>query len=615
MNKYFYYGLLMALPLQSCINGDYDLSDVNTDVMVPVENLSVNVNMSDITLHTVLDIEEDGLIKEIDGKYAVVVEGEFETEKITVDKFNMTGAEIDKIESKTKKSQAGKANLPQKTISTGELENLLATYMLPNEKTKVSVNAKDISDAIKSLKNLNLNTKISTKINLDKANALKDILDSVRVRNLVFKIPRGFEGTLKVIDKSGHAIVADELDSKSGIAIFDSEDIVSPDGTLDLEFDVTGINEDVLNETIDQINKYKDFTLEDEYGVEEGAIAVTERDFSDNYNDRSNKEKYDALPDELEYESEQEMNDVAIEDFSGELDYKVKEFDIDPIGLEDLPDVLSQTGTYLEFTNPQIYLEINNPIKDGNDKVITAQTDLEIASIDEKGGESKYKLDEGELLTADEEINTFYLSPFKVADEEKYGDYTDAEHIGFSSLGKVLTGGSSEQSLGIPKKLIVKATDTKVVSDHVDHFKLGTEYDAIEGKYIFYAPLSLTEGSRIKYSDTIDGWNDDTIDDILISRLIVTCNATTDIPFGIQLKATPIDKYGKRMNVSGSTEVKANAQGENIELILDGDIQFLDGVVLDATASAASSETLRPNMTIKLANIKATVTGKYQSKL
>ena len=127
--------------------------------------------------------------------------------------------------------------------------------------------------------------------------------------------------------------------------------------------------------------------------------------------------------------------------------------------------------------------------------------------------------------------------------------------------------------------------------------------------------MSLTEGSRIKYSDTIDGWNDDTIDDILISRLIVTCNATTDIPFGIQLKATPIDKYGKGLNVSGPTEVKPNAQGENIELILDGDIQFLDGVVLDATASAASSETLRPNMTIKLANIKATVTGKYQSKL
>ena len=47
--------------------------------------------MSDITLHTVLDIEEDGLIKEIDGKYAVVVEGEFETEKITVDKSLESG--------------------------------------------------------------------------------------------------------------------------------------------------------------------------------------------------------------------------------------------------------------------------------------------------------------------------------------------------------------------------------------------------------------------------------------------------------------------------------------------------------------------------------------------
>ena len=614
MHKLFLWGLVLLIPMYSCVNSEYDLSNVDKEITIPVENMSLNVKMSDVDLHTVLDIEENGLIKNINGEYAVVVEGQFETEKISVDNFKMTGSDINEIVSVTRKRKPV-ATASKRAKANGEMENLLATYALPLDKTGISINANDINNAIKSLKSLKVNTKISTKINLDRRQALKGILDSVRVRNFSFKLPRGFEGKLKAIAANGKEIIADKIDSNTGIAHFSNEDIVSNDGMLDLEFDVTGINEDILNETIEQINKNNNFVLEDDYGVNDGNIAICDNDFSDRYDKESQETKYHDLPDELDYQSKQNMEDISIENFSGKIDYAIKDFTIDPIGLEDVPKMLNQTGTTLNLVNPQIYLSVKNPVFDGKKNVVPAKTRFEITALDANGNEYKYKLDDGEYVNVDKEYKTFYMSPSTVDDDKKYEKYEQAEHVGFSTLGNILNCGIDEKSMGIPKKLVVKAVDTKVVSDNVDGFRLGEEYDAIEGQYVFFAPLALMENSRIKYSDTIDGWNDDNVDDLYISLLKLNCEVSTDIPFSINLRITPIDKFGKRIDATAYAEVGAYASGEPVEFVMNGDIKHLDGVIIDAVASASTTETLRPDMTIKLGNVKAAVTGRYQTKL
>ena len=613
--KYFYIGLLLTLPLQSCIDSDYNLSDLDTNVTVPVNNLTLPLNMESLTLHTVLDLDENSQVKEHNGQYAVVVEGTFESDPIQVDNFNMNGADIENIVGKATKS-TGNARARVKKTKSGELERLVAQYTLPTEKTNVSISGKDVTEAIQSLKSVNVNTSISTKVNIDKEKKLNNVVKSMRVENFSFKVPKGLEGTLVLKTKDGKQYTTDKIDSKTGVAEFDAEEIVMPDGEFEMEFNVSSLNEDILEQTLDQIKENDNFSVEDNFGVNDGAIGIYDSDFKDQYKDKTDEEKYNALPDELNYVSEQEMTDISVEDFSGNLDYAVEDVNIEPIDLSDVPDLLNQTGTYLNFTNPQLYLSLNNPVADGAEQTVPASTKFEITSVDKDGKENKYSLDKGEEIVADAANNYFYLSPKTVENADKYESFEQAEHVKFSTLGQILSGGDEATSLGIPTQLVVKAIDTRVKADNIQNFKLGQEFAPISGRYVFYAPLSLTPGSRIRYQEEYDGWNTEELDDIIISALKVSCDVTTDVPFALEVKMTPIDKFGKRLtNCTATGKVVSKAQKQTLELVMTGEIKNLDGIVIDAYATAESDDTLTPNMNINMENIKASVSGKYQSEL
>lgn len=613
--KYFYIGLLLTLPLQSCIDSDYNLSDLDTNVTVPVNNLTLPLNMESLTLHTVLDLDENSQVKEHNGQYAVVVEGTFESDPIQVDNFNMNGADIENIVGKATKS-TGNARARVKKTKSGELERLVAQYTLPTEKTNVSISGKDVTEAIQSLKSVNVNTSISTKVNIDKEKKLNDVVKSMRVENFSFKVPKGLEGTLVLKTKDGKQYTTDKIDSKTGVAEFDAEEIVMPDGEFEMEFNVSSLNEDILEQTLDQIKENDNFSVEDNFGVNDGAIGIYDSDFKDQYKDKTDEEKYNALPDELNYVSEQEMTDISVEDFSGNLDYAVEDVNIEPIDLSDVPDLLNQTGTYLNFTNPQLYLSLNNPVADGAEQTVPASTKFEITSVDKDGKENKYSLDKGEEIVADAANNYFYLSPKTVENADKYESFEQAEHVKFSTLGQILSGGDEATSLGIPTQLVVKAIDTRVKADNIQNFKLGQEFAPISGRYVFYAPLSLTPGSRIRYQEEYDGWNTEELDDIIISALKVSCDVTTDVPFALEVKMTPIDKFGKRLtNCTATGKVVSKAQKQKLELVMTGEIKNLDGIVIDAYATAESDDTLTPGMQINMENIKASVSGKYQSEL
>ena len=48
-----------VMALTSCFNKDYDLSDIDTNVRIPMNDLVIPLNMSAITLESVLDLDED----------------------------------------------------------------------------------------------------------------------------------------------------------------------------------------------------------------------------------------------------------------------------------------------------------------------------------------------------------------------------------------------------------------------------------------------------------------------------------------------------------------------------------------------------------------------------
>ena len=191
-------------------------------------------------------------------------------------------------------------------------------------------------------------------------------------------------------------------------------------------------------------------------------------------------------------------------------------------------------------------------------------------------------------------------------------------------MGNILSGEK------IPESIDINVVNPQIPVQHVENFALGQTLGAIQGTYVFYAPLALTEGSVIKYSEVFDGWSDEELDNIAISQLRVDANITSNIPFELALKAYPIDKNGQKITnngkvvegkiyMNGFDVIPANANG-SLVIKIDGAIQQLDGIILDAEihgkdVAGSTGNALKPNHQIKLDNLKMKVSGEYISEL
>ncbi|MDE6040785.1 MAG: hypothetical protein K2F99_04335, partial [Muribaculaceae bacterium] len=80
---------LAALSLSSCIDQKYDLSDIDTTVRVEVKDLVIPINIDEVTLGALIDIKEGDRLQEINGVYAVIEDGTFSGEGISVDAVHM----------------------------------------------------------------------------------------------------------------------------------------------------------------------------------------------------------------------------------------------------------------------------------------------------------------------------------------------------------------------------------------------------------------------------------------------------------------------------------------------------------------------------------------------
>jgi hypothetical protein len=81
------------------------------------------------------------------------------------------------------------------------------------------------------------------------------------------------------------------------------------------------------------------------------------------------------------------------------------------------------------------------------------------------------------------------------------------------------------------------------------------------------------------------------------------------------LRVTPTDTNGKKIANSSTTLVAANAKDAAIDIKLEGEMDELDGVILEALAVSKSSDVLRPNMNIQLNKVRAKVSGSYTKEL
>lgn len=647
LRNYLSTGVCVAtlLSLSACMDNDYDLGDVDTTARIKVENLTIPLNVDKINLDKILDIEEGSQIKEVKDPvlnktvYAVLETGSFESDPLDINTFVAKKSNIDDIDDALNlekiKSELDeqKSTLVSGGMSEAQAEatvwegvtddELLAHYPISTKKSSINITSTAVNKGVRTIENVEVtSTKFDVTIHIKD---LDKTLDDVNVSGLKIQLPKGLR-----VDYVNLPDAANNNQLKQ----YNGADFYNPvDGVLDLSkvktiihknkysfnFNISNIavilpnNSDFKNDNITFIpkttadGKYTEgeFTLDGPIHIIDGCyVEVTKKNFV-------NGKTFFNLPTSVAYTCHSEMdNDIKVTHFTGLLGYDVEGVEVDPIELGDIPDVLSDDETDVFLKNPQIYLNINNPLANQN---IKAKANIKLSSSKNGVQREGYQMEED--LAVGGANNDYCISPTKP--EAYYINKPNTQYQKFSGLGNVLSG------KGMPTKINVEIVDPQIAEQRVVNFDLGIDFGTVKGEYTFYAPLNLSsidpeQQTIIMYKDTLDGWNDETLDKLTIETLYLTAFPKSDLPISANLTVKAIDANGNVMNdVEFEAEkIEAYADGTKPLKIYKktGNIKHLDGIVITATM-LTKDETIAPTQSIKLNNLKVRVSGYYDDEL
>ena len=569
--------LLSPLVLSSCFDNDYDLSDIDTTVRLQTKDLVVPLNIDVLTLDQVMDIDDDSeIVKDTDPEgnviYAIKKEGTFDSDPIDVRSFTAEKPTINPTSS----------SLPLNTEASLLPVGVTGSYIIENiSPATFDSEAENVDESIIDVERIEVNTTFTTTLRFN--NLSSNILEKMEFKGIKLQFPAGLVGSYK-----GKQIAAD-----GSLDLSDETFRPNSKGEVRIDVAVTEINAEDGDITLDY-DKHL-LTFAGQIDIIEGVAYISDVPAN-------------TLPENVQFDLQPEMEAIHVNSFTGKLEYKVEDFEIDPIDLGSLPDFLNQTGTNIMLENPQIYLSVTNPMDSYG---VYFQTGFEMTAMRD-GKSNVYGLDNGTFhtpKTTDHE-HQFVLAPQDPG--HYYEGYDNPVFVPFSGLKNVLADLD-----GMPTSIQVNAIDPKMPAQRVEDFRLDNQLSPIVGSYAFYAPLQLTEGSVIAYTDVIDGWNDEDVDAMTLSKIVVNFDATTDLPYDVELSIVPITFDNKEIAgvTSSKVTLEANAADYPVELRIEGTITHLDGIKIKAKVTSENDDVMRPDMKLYIKNSKVTLTGYYEKEL
>lgn len=571
-----------TVALSSCVDDAYDLENINTDVEVRVNNLVVPINLDAITLSNAFDLEEGSVVKEVNGEYAVVVDGDFTSKPFEVSPVSIAvDGSIAPINCEIFSYSGSEVDLPvaAQTIS----------YQITRAISPFKFESASVDKTVRSLRKLKGTWKTEISLKLIDSNRLFNML---QFQKLVLEIPAGMHVT--------------NYQCNNGLV-----DINNLTMNIDGETKVT-LNIDEIDFTKFSSSQFSFvpaagnanngmIKFNGEVGVHSGYVVGATNSTTT------------SLPQNVTLRISTVMDRINVQSVTGEISYNVEGFNVENVALDDLPDLLREPGTDVSIANPQLYIGVNNPVANYG---LKTQSGLTLTSM--KGGQAVNvcSLDNGStmLLGTDKGVDgpyNFCLSPTRPT--VYYGDYTGATHVGYASLSRLLSGD------GLPDYITVDFVNPHIVQSLVTDFKLNQTIPAVRGKYTLYAPLELSVGSKIMYEEDETGWDDETVSKITVTRLTVNATATNSLPVDIVVSGVLLDvagrpcvdpETGREVKLEGLT-VPAGTTAP-IELHSTGTVRGIDGIRYTASCVVTKAgETLKPSATIDLKNIRVTVDGYY----
>lgn len=585
LQHYWLAGLssVVLIAATSCVDNDYDLSDIDTTARLQVKELVVPMNIEEAILDQVLDLDDDSEVKKIeleDGSfiYAVKKEGSFNSDPIHISEFTASKPNITPIVSTLDL-------VDLRTAAEYVPGGITAYYDIKTDPTEIKSEASDIDKSIYTVKKLDVNTKIKTTLKVEGLSA--DVLKKMKIDDLKVKYPVGLIATT---DNGSY-------DPKTGYLTFSKSLEPNNLGEISVTMTITALDASSPNIKFDGVAHT--FKFEDDITVEQGRVNI--------YAD-------ETLPNTVTFRVTPDMEAIKVEKFTGSIVYDVGDIDIDPIDISNLPDLINQEGTSISIADPQLYLTLSNPLEEyiADGDVMNLGAGISLKS--EREGASKvFALDESRFSTAQDNTGyTYVLAP--KSPQKPIEGYINPQWVKFSSLSNVL----DLDGKGIPTKIYVDIADPRIDETNIESLKLGVDLPAVVGNYTFYAPLQLNDGSVIKYVDTIDDWSDEDLDKMTITKLNVDFVGSTEVPFELKLKVLPINKTGKPISgvTSNTVTIPAKSKGTPVNVTIEGEIKELDGIQIEANiVNKGSDTTLAPSMKLIIKDFKAKVSGYYEDEL
>lgn len=573
--------------LTGCVDDDYDLSDVDTTTRLSVNDLTLPVNIDAVKLSDIITYDDESKIKpiSIEGTdyYALIEDGEFNSDAIYVEKVTAAAPTL---------------NPSNKTLTQVESELGTsagvgaATYAIVDMGNQFTYNAGKIDDAIVSLDAVECDG-ATFQVHLEALN-VGDKTESIVFSDLVISMPKGMTAS------TTHG----EYDPVSGIWTISRYDVQGTTG--DASLTATAIDFSNNDVVLDANHR---FTFSGDFIVKSGNLTIVPKSVGG---------APATLPENLEFRVTYKMSDLTASAFDGVISYKLDGMNIDPISLSDLPDFLTCEGTNIKLANPQIYLSLNNPVADN---ALDISTGLTLTAIRDNAQAINFSPSKEVYIGHSHSVSgpyNYVLAPENsgLVNADKFA--ANREFIQFATLGDLLAAPASNPNAGIPESIDITLNNPQIPTAPVKGFKLGRNITGVKGVYELVAPLQLEEGSVIIYTDTEDGWNDEDVDALTITKLVVNAEADNTIPMSAQLYAYPIDVNGNRIQgvEVKSSYLESNTSGQVVLIEMTGTITHLDGVIFEAYVYGDDAQTpLAPSQSITLHAIRATVSGYYEKEL
>lgn len=580
----------MSLGVVSCIDDNYDLSDIDTTTELKANNLTIPVNLKEIYLDQIIDVDGSNpdaviKIKEINGQkiFFFSKDGDFEASPKTIDKVD--APEPEHIESSSIQIFSSDETSSYKEYDVTEFHTDFTYNIGRNGNPKVD-------PAIKSIMDVTVDTEKQLTISLRFCSEnIATKSSRIELDNLVVTVPECMIAHYGEYVSQNGKITIPHLESTS--------DIISIDILVDF-IDFVTDDEPNGKEVIDGM-----FDFTEQVGVASADYRVYP----------SSAYTVADLPAEITFVTNYELSSFAVSMFSGQFDYAIDFDDVNPFDLTDLPKFLQGEETDIILADPALTLTLNSPVAEYGLECVSGLTLTALRSDSENNVTASLE----QFTVEPNIINQLHI----LAPTENVLDYLDIPEgstyyfTEFTQLSNILAG------KGLPNSVTVSFESVSNPSPRVigtaKNFPLGTSLNQVHGVYEFASPLALSNGSKIVYTKTEDGWNDEDVDAITISSLKVRANVTSEIPAAAVITVRPIDVNGNLIPITNSETAYATlpvlAQDYPIELELLGDIRHLDGIYIEAVVDDFDGSNLSPDYTLKITDLKATVTGNYTKKL